>query len=82
MSKLITDNEAHIWASGHYLCEHFPEDFINWEEEQVNKFILDNVWQPFEDYPAEDVWENIDNLACDFRQTMNDKLKEVNNDIS
>ena len=80
MSRLITETEALIWASGHYLCEHFPEDFKDWEEEQVNEFILDNVWQPFEGYSAEDVWENIDNLACDFRQTMNDKLKEVNDE--
>ena len=75
MSRLITETEALISASGHFLCEHFPEDFISWEEEQVYEFILDNVWQPFEYYPPEDVWENIDNLACDFRQTMNDKLK-------
>ena len=75
MSRLITETEALIWASGHFLCEHFPEDVISWEEEQVYEFILDNVWQPFEYYPPEGVWENIDNLACDFRQTMNDKLK-------
>tara|TARA_R100000664_G_scaffold25587_1_gene35610 strand:+ start:542 stop:787 length:246 start_codon:yes stop_codon:yes gene_type:complete len=81
MSKLITENEALIWASGHFLCEHFPEDFINWEEEQVDKFILDNVWQPFEGYSAEDVWENIDNLAYDFKQSVNNKLKEVSDEI-
>ena len=77
MSRLITETEALIWASGHFLCEHFPEDFISWEEEQVYEFILDNVWQPFEYYPPEDVWENIDNLACDFKETMNNKLKEI-----
>jgi len=81
MIKLITKNEALIWASGHFLCEHFPEDFINWEEEQVDKFILDNVWQPFEGYSAEDVWENIDNLAYDFKQSVNNKLKEVSDEI-
>ena len=81
MSKLITENEALIWASGHFLCEHFPEDFINWEEEQVDKFILDNVWQPFEGYSAKDVWENIDNLAYDFKQSVNNKLKEVSDEI-
>ena len=82
MSKLITENEALIWASGHFLCEHLPEDFINWEEEQVDRFILDNVWQPFEGYPAEDVWEIIDSLASDFRQSVNDKLKEVTHETS
>tara|TARA_R100000773_G_C4143044_1_gene68551 strand:- start:280 stop:525 length:246 start_codon:yes stop_codon:yes gene_type:complete len=81
MSKLITENEALIWASGHFLCEHFPEDFINWEEEQVDKFILDNVWQPFEGYSAEDVWEIIDSLASDFKQSVNHKLKELNDEI-
>ena len=50
MSKLITENEALIWASGHFLTNHFPEDFKDWEEEQVNEFILDNVWQTFEGY--------------------------------
>ena len=80
MSKLITETEALIWASGHFLCENFPEDFNNWEEEQVNKFILDNIWQPFEGYPAEDVWENIDNLAYDFRQSVNYKLEEITDD--
>ena len=81
MNKLITENEALIWASGHFLCEHFPEDFINWEEEQVDKFILDNVWQPFEGYSAEDVWEIIDSLASDFKQSVNHKLKELNDEI-
>ena len=81
MSKLITENEALIWASGHFLCEHFPEDFINWEEEQVDRFILDNVWQPFEGYSAEDVWEIIDSLASDFKQSVNHKLKELNDEI-
>ena len=81
MSRLITETEALIWASGHYLCENFPEDFKDWEEEQVNEFILDNVWQPFEGYSAEDVWENIDNLASDFKQSVNNKLKEVKNEI-
>ena len=81
MSKLITENEALIWASGHFLCEHFPEDFEDWEEEQVNQFILGNVWQPFENYSADDVWEIIDSLASDFRQSVNDKLRELNDEI-
>ena len=81
MNKLITENEALIWASGHFLCEHFPEDFVNWEEEQVDRFILDNVWQPFEGYSAEDVWEIIDSLASDFKQSVNHKLKELNDEI-
>ena len=80
MSKLITENEAFIWDSGHYLTEHFPEKWVEWEEEEVNTFILDNVWQPFEGYSAEDVWEIIDSLAYDFRQSVNYKLEEVNDE--
>ena len=74
MNNFVTDKESFMWASGHYLTQHLPNDYDEWEEEELDKFILDNVWEPFEYYSANDVWENISNLAHDFKTTLNDRL--------
>ena len=76
MSEVITEKESIIWASGHYLTEHLPKDFDAWEDEDLINYLLDNIWEPFEYYPADQVWEKIENLAYDFRTTVNAKLKE------
>jgi len=72
---MITENESIIWASGHFLCSHFPEEFADWDEEQINQFMMENVWEPFEGYSIDTVWENIESLAYDFRVTINEKLQ-------
>jgi len=72
----ITENESILWASGHYLTNHLPEGFENWEEEKLDEYLLDNVWEPFEYYSANQIWEFIENLAYDFRTTVNHKIKE------
>jgi len=37
---------------------------------------LELVWQPFEYHSAEQIWEYIENLAYDFKSTIEHKLKE------
>ena len=76
MSEVITEKESIIWASGHYLTEHLPDEYDEWKEEELEEHILCVIWEPFEYYPADQVWENIENLAYDFRTTVNAKLKE------
>tara|TARA_R100001510_G_C7645902_1_gene203222 strand:+ start:109 stop:342 length:234 start_codon:yes stop_codon:yes gene_type:complete len=74
--KEITPNESVIWASGHYLTEHFPEEWVEWEEEDIYYHISCLIWEPFENYPPEKVWEYIQNLAEDFEQTVNYKINK------
>ena len=81
MSEVITEKESIIWASGHYLTEHLTDEYDEWEEEDLVNYLLDNIWEPFEYYSADQVWENIENLAYDFRTTVNAKLKENVNEI-
>ena len=81
MSEVITEKESIIWASGHYLTEHLTDEYDEWEEEDTDNYLLDNIWEPFEYYSADQVWENIENLAYDFRTTVNAKLKENANEI-
>jgi hypothetical protein len=63
----ISDKEAYIFASGHYLTNHLPEDWEDWSEEKLDSFVEDNVWLPFEGWSAGDVWDNIANLAADLQ---------------
>ena len=35
-------------ASGHYFCDHLPDDWNTWEREELDKWCEDNAWEPFE----------------------------------
>ena len=51
--------------SGHFLCQHLPDDWTDWSEEKLDKFFEDNVWEPLEYWPVNDVYELIDSLTVD-----------------
>ena len=74
MVALITEKESLIWASGHYLGEHLPEDYDGWEEEERDVYLVENAWEPFEYNEAAFIWECIVGLADDFKSTVNNKL--------
>ena len=64
----ISDKEAYIFASGHYLTNHLPENWEDWSEEKLHNFLEDNVWEPFELYTCtHKVWEYIETLARDLQ---------------
>lgn len=72
----ITEKESIIWASGTFLTEHLPEEYDKWEDEELNIYLEEFVWQPFEYHSVEQIWEYIESLAYDFRINVNNKLKE------
>lgn len=72
----ITEKESIIWASGHYLTERLPEEYEEWEDEELNSHLVEFAWQPFEYHSGDQIWEFIENLAYDFRINVNNKLKE------
>ena len=76
MSDLTQNDKDLIWASGHYLTEHFPEEFAEWEEEEVDEFIEDHIWAGVEGYPPSYVWEQIDHLAWSVRNYINNQEQE------
>ena len=47
--------------SGHLLAENLPDNWHELSEEEVDKFIEENLWEPFEGWSAVDMW-NL--LAC------------------
>ena len=72
----ITHKQAIIFASGHYLTEHLPDEYDEWTDEELDSHLLEFVWQPFEYHSAEQIWEHIENLAYDFKETIKHQLKE------
>lgn len=69
----VTKKESIIWASGHYLTNHLPNDYDEWEEEELDKFLEDNVCFMVEEASPKYIWEYIDSLAYDFELTVNKK---------
>ena len=66
----MTNNERLIWASGFYLTDHLTEDLLNGDEELLDEFILENLWIPFEHWSANDVFEQIQQLADSLRSIL------------
>ena len=50
MIEEITDKKAIIFASGTFLTEHLPEEYEEWEEQDLYIHLVENVWDPFEYY--------------------------------
>ena len=65
-----------IWASGQFLTEPLPDDYDQWSNGDFDEFILTHLWEPFEDYDASFIWEQIEHLALSVRnyiEESNDK---------
>lgn len=60
--------DAIVWASGFYLCEHLPTDWIDWDDEKLYSYIKEYAWEPFEHYDAPTVFEYIGQLAESVQQ--------------
>ena len=56
--------------SGHFLCQHLPDDWNDWPEEKLDKFFEDNVWEPLEYWDINDVYGMIDALTRDVMNLM------------
>jgi hypothetical protein len=54
-----TKDRLFISMSSHFLTEQLPDESINWNEEQVEEFCENHVWQPLEYVPANEVVEMI-----------------------
>ena len=60
----MTERERFVRAaSGHYLCDQYPENYAELSEDELLDFIGDNLWEPFEYSNACDVAEYIDSAG-------------------
>lgn len=52
------------WASGHFLTEHLPDNYMEMSEEELRQYCVDHAWEPMEDWEPECVLEQIETLAA------------------
>lgn len=50
-------------CSGHYLCATIPDNWYDLTSEQQNEFLVENNFEPFENYDIDYVWQCIENAA-------------------
>lgn len=60
-------------ASDFYLCESLPSNWQDLSDDEVDSFLRENVWVPFENWPISEVLDEMSNLAADF-QRLEDEL--------
>ena len=73
-NKVTSDASKHdkaiIRASGFYLTEHLTVELINGPEDELDTFIENHLWEPFEDYSGDHVYGFIVDLAASFEELM------------
>lgn len=78
-------NKAIQIMSAHYLTEQFPENWHQWSDRKLEKFMVDHSWHPFAHWDAFDVFRQIDQAAIELcHQIKEDRklrpVQEVAND--
>jgi len=62
-TKELTRKDLIMHQSGNFLCENLPDNYDEMEDAELHEYIMDNVWQPFEYWRPQEIWENIENAA-------------------
>lgn len=65
-------------CSGHFLCKSIPDNWYDLSEDQQNEFLIENNWEPFENYEPQYVWSCIENAAQATQEFIEDLNKEGN----
>jgi len=56
------------WASGFYLSDNIPDEYYTeWDDDEQDEFIQNNLWEPFQYWSTNDVLEQIESLAYHIR---------------
>ena len=66
-----------MWASGSFLTQALPDDYDQWNDEKLDDFIQDHIWEPFESYDSSFIWEQIEHLALSVRNYMEDSNEKL-----
>lgn len=61
-------------ASKYYLTKQIPDNWYNLNEEEQNKYLSENVWQPFEYHNPDYIWDRIENAASATEEFVNNQF--------
>ena len=59
----MTYEEVVMQVSGNYLTDYLPANWNKMEEKELDEFLENHSWEPFEYWDTNDVWELIMNAA-------------------
>ena len=59
----MTYEKAVSIMSGNFLTEEIPSNWQDMEEDDLDKFILDHVSAPYENWDIEDIWTLIEQVG-------------------
>ena len=65
--------------SAHFLTNELPVEAIDWDEDKIEEWCKENVWEPFEYWEASDVMELIESAAWHGYRFMKNNWKEITN---
>ena len=61
--RVMTYEKAVSIMSGNFLTEEIPSNWQNMEYDDLDKFILDHVSAPYENWDIEDIWTLIEQVG-------------------
>ena len=53
-------------ASAQFLAERLPNNWQDMSDTDLDQFMIDHAWEPFEHWPTLDVWELIEQVAMEY----------------
>jgi hypothetical protein len=68
--------EAVIRASAFYLTEPLTKELIEENDVELDEFVEDHLWQPFENWTSNNILSEIHGLASSFEELMRQIPKE------
>ena len=68
-------------ASGFYLADELPENYLEIEDDDFHKLLEDNAWQPFEGHKGENIAFHIENLSVVMENIARDTRKKTLDEV-
>lgn len=83
--KKLNHSEIHlddlrIHVSGEFLTNNLPNNFAEMPGSELDIFLTDYAWQPFENDSPTDIWEWIDDAALALKAFLESRGIEVKGD--
>lgn len=61
----LPEDTTVCWASGHYLTDELPDDWMNWDDEEIYAFIEEHVCEDYEYFDPAHLFDMMTFLAQD-----------------
>ena len=74
----IHTKQDFIWASSHILCETLPPDYDTWSDEQLDDYLSEYAYEPYEYHTPTKIFQEISSLAHSVRDFIQEIINQSN----